>query len=111
MVIDLTSDDEDDDSTIKNERRNTPHDTPSFTPVTQQPESHPPQIDSAPEVDLLKAFGSMMATMVADFGIDALAQPEARRLRLSMGEAAKLGNKDLLCQHFGALCAVLQAEQ
>lgn len=112
MVIDLTLDDEDDEPTIKTEQGNTLQtDTDTSMPSSQQPENHPPQLDSAPQVDLMKEFAGMMAGMVSNFGIEALGHPEARRLRMGMGQAAKSGDKALLCQLFGALDAVLQASQ
>ncbi|KEQ67464.1 uncharacterized protein M437DRAFT_80110 [Aureobasidium melanogenum CBS 110374] len=112
MIIDLTLDDEDDEPAIKTEQDSTLQTgTEPSAPSTEQPENHPPQLDPAPQVDLMKEFGGMMAEMVSNFGIDALGQPEARRLRLCMGEAAKSGNKALLCSYFGALYAVLQASQ
>lgn len=111
MVIDLTLDDEADEPAVKTEQRNTLQSTATSTPLTQQPENHLLQSTSAVPVDLMKEFSGMMANLVADFGIDALGQPEARRLRLSMEQAAKSGDKALLCQLFGALHAVLQAGQ
>ncbi|KAG9690683.1 hypothetical protein KCU95_g8667, partial [Aureobasidium melanogenum] len=112
MVIDLTLDDEDDEPVVKTEQDSTlQDDTGTSVPSTQQPENHPPQLNSIPQADLMKEFAGMMAEMVANFGIDALGQPEARRLRLSMGKAAKSGDNVLLCQLFGSLHAVLEAGQ
>ncbi|KAG9577538.1 hypothetical protein KCU86_g13949, partial [Aureobasidium melanogenum] len=109
MVIDLTLDDEDDEPTVKTEQGDTLQtNTETSVPST---ENHPSQLDPVPQVDLMKEFAGMMAEMVANFGIDALGQPEARRLRLCMGAAAKSGDKALLCQHFGTLHAVLEAGQ
>ncbi|CAD0106595.1 unnamed protein product [Aureobasidium uvarum] len=75
--------------------------------ATLQSEHHPSQLTSNAPTDLMKEIGGMMANIVADFGIDALSQPEARRLKICMGQAAKLGNKTLLCHYFGTLNAVL----
>lgn len=111
MVIDLTLDDEDDGPAVKTEQRNTLQSTATSTLLPQQPENHLVQSTPAVAIDLMKEFSGMMANIVEDFGIDALGQPEARRLRLSMGQAAKSGNKALLCQLFGALDALLQAGQ
>ncbi|KAG9635847.1 DUF605-domain-containing protein, partial [Aureobasidium melanogenum] len=109
IVIDLTLDDEDDEATVKTEQGNTLQtNTETSVPSTQ---NHPSQLDPVPQVDLMKEFAGMMAEMVANFGIDALGQPEARRLRLCMGAAAEWGDKALLCQHFGTLHAVLEAGQ
>lgn len=111
MVIDLTLDDEDDGPVRKTEQENTLQKaTETTVPSSQQPEKHLLQLDPKPQVDLMKEFGGMMAEMVANFGIDSLGQPEARQLRLCMGEAARSGDKALLCQHFGALHAVLLSD-
>ncbi|KAK6005425.1 hypothetical protein QM012_007067 [Aureobasidium pullulans] len=108
MVVDLTLDDEDDEPALKSEQADTLQTAIEATvPSDWQPENHPPQLGSVTQVDLVKEFGGMMAEMVANFGIDALGQSEARRLRLCMGQAAKSGDKALLCQHFGALHAAL----
>jgi hypothetical protein len=109
MVIDLTLDDEDDEPTVKTEQGDTLQTNTEIS--VRSTENHPSQLDPVPQVDLMKEFAGMMAEMVANFGIDALGQPEARRLRLCMGAAAKSGDKALLCQHFGTLHAVLEAGQ
>ncbi|CAD0082244.1 unnamed protein product, partial [Aureobasidium vineae] len=105
-VIDLTLDEED-EQPIEPELRNTLQNHEVISAATLQSEHHPSQLASNTPTDLMKQFGGMMASIVAGFGIDALDQPEARRLKVCMGQAAKTGNKTLLCHYFGALNAVL----
>lgn len=105
IVIDLTSDDEEDELPLKKEERfDSP---PELTVEPMENRINSEDADSYMPTAIMKEFGRMMANMARDFGIDALSQPEARRLRSRMGEAAKLGNKEMLYHYFGLLSAAV----
>ncbi|THX79021.1 hypothetical protein D6D05_05114 [Aureobasidium pullulans] len=105
IVIDLTPDDEEDELPLKKEERfDSP---PELTVEPMKNQINSEDADNYMPTAIMKEFGRMMANMARDFGIDALSQPEARRLRSRMGEAAKLGNKEMLYHYFGLLSAAV----
>lgn len=115
LVIDLTMDETNDMTLCKQEPDVQVKRDGSYVEgdVTQpdEPREKQPGLPNPRPSNTMNDFGAMLANVVDEFGIEALSLPEVKALRTDMAQAATSGNREMLCQIFGTLNALLLSYQ